>query len=102
MEKLWTTSEVAVCLGIQDADVEQLVHEGHLTGYKLGGQFVRFRPDEVQALKGKVRFRPQAKSHGAHGRSWWEQARDFAYFHDFYVISAVLLAVLVIYLIAST
>lgn len=80
----------------------QLVREGHLTGYKLGGQFVRFRPSEVQALKGKVRFRPNVKPTGAPGPTWWQRARDFAYFHDFYIVSAVLLAVLVLYLLAST
>lgn len=102
MEKLWTTAEVAQFLGIQELDVEQLVREGKLTGYKLGGQFLRFRPDQVEALKGTIRFRSNPTKPPAQGKDpWFQQVRDFLYFYDFYVVSAALLAVLAIYLIAS-
>lgn len=103
MEKLWTASEVARILGITEVDVEQLVREGKLTGYKLGGKFLRFRPQQVEALKGKVRFRAMPKNiRQPEGRVWFNPVGDFLYFYDFYVLSAVLFAVLVIYLIAST
>ena len=102
MEKLWTTHEVAQFLGVTELDVEQLVEQGKLTGYKLGGQFLRFRPEQVQTLKGTLTFRSNA------GKPVWrrtdslsQQVRDFFYFYDFYLVSASFLAVLVIYLIAS-
>lgn len=102
MEKLWTTAEVANFLGINEVDVEELVRQGKLTGYKLGGQFLRFRPDQVEALKGTIRFRPNtAKARPYTQRSWIHQAQEFMYFYDFYVVSAALLAVLVIYLVAA-
>ena len=102
MEKLWTTTEVASYLGITEVDVEQLVRTGVLTGYKLGGEFLRFRPDQVAALKGNVKFRPSAsKSALTLKESWARQLRDFAYFYDFYIISALLLGVLLVYLIAA-
>jgi len=102
MEKLWTTEEVAQHLEIGEADVEALVREGRLTGYKLGGQFLRFRPDQVQALKGKIRFRPSRGTAGTSAVSWWAAAKEFVYFHDFYVVSATLLAVLAVYLIVAS
>lgn len=103
MEKLWTTAEAAAHLGINEVDVEQLVREGQLTGYKLGGKFLRFRPSQVEALKGTIKFRPnpRAKARPPARRSWAGRAREFFYFYDFYVVSAALLAVLVVYLIAS-
>lgn len=102
MEKLWTTAEVAQFLGIEEVDVEQLVRQGQLTGYKLGGQFLRFRPDQVESLKGKVAFRPQRRVGASRRRdSRWNQLRDFIYFYDFYLMAAGLLAVLIIYLIAA-
>ena len=102
MEKLWTTAEVAKFLGINDVDVEQLVQQGKLTGYKLGGKFLRFRPDQVEALKGKLRFRSSTTTAAVHPSDpWLNGFRDFVYFFDFYIISATLLAVLIIYLIAS-
>ena len=103
MEKLWTTAEVAKFLGLADVDVEQLVREGKLTGYKLGGQFLRFRPDQVQVLKSTLRLRQTPhKATAANVREPWPQhLMDVLYFYDFYVVSAALLAVLVVYLIAS-
>ena len=102
MEKLWTASEVAKYLGITEVDVEGLVREGALTGYKLGGEFLRFRPDQVQALKGTIRFRPGSKTPaGARQDSPVNLLRDFVYHYDFYIVSATLLAALVVYLIAS-
>jgi excisionase family DNA binding protein len=102
MEKLWTISEVARALGINDVDVEELVRQGRLTGYQLGGQFLRFRPSEVEALKGKLKFRPnKAKRATARRDPWFSTLKDFVYFYDFYILSATFLAALVIYLIAS-
>ncbi|MBI4340848.1 MAG: helix-turn-helix domain-containing protein [Candidatus Omnitrophica bacterium] len=104
MEKLWTTSEAAQYLGIAEVDVEQLVKEGKLTGYRLGGQFLRFRPSQVEGLKGKIKFRPNVagKGRSAPSAPWAGRAREFVYFYDFYVVSALLLAVLVVYLIAAS
>ena len=102
MEKLWTTAEVARFLGINEVDVERLVREGQIVGYKLGGQFLRFRPDQVASLKDKLRFRQNAQSRAIpRSDTWLGQARDFVYFNDFYVISATLLALLVVYLVLS-
>jgi len=113
MEKLWTTAEVARYLGVSEADVEQLVREGKLTGYKLGGCFLRFQPEQVKALKLRLAPRPQAPvvmtpaypdEHGAgrhEPKRWQEQVRDFVYFHDFYIVSAILLIGVVFYLLSS-
>jgi excisionase family DNA binding protein len=101
MEKLWTTTEVAQFLGIHEDDVEQLVRRGQLTGYKLGGQFLRFRPDQVQALKGTMSFRPTTDKPTPPRERWFQRLRDACYFYDFYLISASLLAVLVLYLVMA-
>ena len=102
MQKLWTVAEVARHLGLQDIDVEQLVKEGKLIGYKLGGQFIRFRPDQVMALKTELRFRPNTGRVAVKtSEGLYQRIREFIYFYDFYVLSVVLLAVLIVYLIAS-
>ena len=101
MEKLWTTAEVAQFLRISEADVSQLVREGTLTGYRLGGKFLRFRPDEVKALQASVT--PQAPGAVATPSrpGWRERLRDFVYFYDFYILSGVLLVGVIVYLLAS-
>ena len=105
MEKLWTTAEAAECLRITEGDVEQLVRQGKLTGYRLGGRFLRFRPDEVKALHGVVSPRAPTSptaSAGPRPRSWQQRLRDTLYFYDFYILSSALLVCLVLYLIASS
>ena len=102
MEKLWTTGEAARCLGIEEIDVEELVKQGKLIGYKLGGRFLRFRPDQVEALKGAVQLqRPIGRPAGASPSTWYTSMREFVYFYDFYLVSATCLVVLVGYLIAA-
>lgn len=100
MEKLWTISEAARFLGIQEEGVEQLVREGLLIGYKLGGQFLRFRPSQVEAVKGTLHTPSQVDRRRGRrsGLGWAERLREFVYFYDFYLVSATLLAAMVIYL----
>ena len=99
MEKLWTATEVAQYLGIGEQDVDQLVLDGRLTGYKLGGQFLRFRPDQVEALKPAIATRALPAAPVA-APTWLDRAKEFVYFNDFYIISAGLLLALVGYLLS--
>ena len=102
MEKLWTIVEVARCLNVTEEDVKQLMRQGQLTGYRLGGQFLRFRPDQVEALKGHVVVRsPASVSPKSASSTWVIRLRDVLYFYDFYLISGGLLAVLFVYLVVS-
>ena len=102
MEKLWTAAEAARYLDINESDGEGMVRDGKLTGYQLGGQYLRFRPDQVKSLKGKVSLRQaRAAAPSEHPESWSQQVREFVYFYDFYLVSAVLMAALVVYLIAA-
>ncbi|MBI3088531.1 MAG: helix-turn-helix domain-containing protein [Candidatus Omnitrophica bacterium] len=106
MEKLWTTAEAAQYLGVTEEDVERLVRSGQLTGHKLGGQFLRFQPDQVKALKPaqlEAASRPSASGPAAAASSpWRERVRDFVYFNDLYLISAGLLVGLVVYLLIAS
>lgn len=103
MEKLWTTTEVAQYLGIGEGEVEQLAQSGQLTGYRLGGKFLRFRPDQVKGLKPQLTMSraPAAGSAAAERIPRLTRVRDFLYFYDLYLVSFTLLAGLVLYLVSS-
>ena len=104
MEKLWTTAEVARYLGLTEQDVDALVQAGRLTGYRLAGQFMRFKPEQVKALKPQIEPRGPAamtQAGAIAAVSWPARAREFFYFYDFYLFSGGLLMVLVGYLIWS-
>ena len=103
MEKLWTTTEVARFLAVPEEDVLRLVKEGRLTGYKLAGQFLRFKPEQVQALKGRTGPIARAQAVAVPlPATWFERVRNFVYFYDFYLLSFLLLTAVVLYLISAT
>ncbi len=102
MEKLWTTAEVARHLQITESEVEQLVRDGTLTGYRLGGKFLRFEPQQVKALKEVFTPDPGRAVGQVHRRNrWLERLRDFIYFYDFYLVSGFLLIGISLYLLSS-
>ena len=107
-EKLLTTTQVAAQLNITEEQVEQLVLEGRLAAYRLGGKYLRFRPDQVERLQGRGTapsaparsFAALSPSTDAHALpyTWGARLRDFVYFNDFYLVS-IALFLLVLYAI---
>ena len=107
-EKLLTTAQAAAQLGITEPEVEQLVLEGRLSAYRLGGKYLRFRPEQVERLaaaraaghvmqptRAIVHADPEADPASMIPYTWGERLRDFLYFNDFYLASvAVFLLVL--------
>lgn len=103
-EKLLTTAQVAALLGMTEPQVEQLVLEGRLAAYRLGGKYLRFRPEQVERLQLRGTAAPAAMPLPAVAQpsaaealpyTWSAHLRDFLYFNDFYLISiALFLAVL--------
>ena len=111
MEKLWTTAEAAQYLGVSEEEVERLVRSGRLAGHRLGGQFLRFNPDDVKTLKllqAETAPKVPPTSVGVGGVAtvpptpWQERVGDFLYFNDLYLISAGLLVGLVMYLLIAS
>ena len=101
-EKLLTVEKVAERLGITAADVERLVAEGRLQAFRLGGQFVRFRARDVEALavrRGRRGARHRRPADPEARPVWREQLREFFYLHDFYLMAALLTILLVAVLI---
>ncbi len=107
-EKLLTTAQVAAQLGLTEPEVEQLVLEGRLAAYRLGGKYLRFRPEQVERLQGRgtgpsaparsvVSATPSSDTRTL-PYTWGERLRDFIYFNDFYLMS-VALFLLVLYAI---
>ncbi len=129
-EKLLNIQEVAKYLGLLEEEVKRLVDIGEIPAYKIGGTFLRFRLEQIQAIKDEVNSlessaekRPQvtvdAKSREAHpytdlereskrrepvsrqyDYTFLERMRDLWYFKDFYVLSLIVIA-LIIYIIVK-
>src|SRR3989338_4818418 len=50
-EKLLTIREVADYLRISEEEVKRLVDVGEIPAYKIGGTFLRFRKEQIDAVK---------------------------------------------------
>ena len=127
-EKLMTIREVAKYLEITEEEVKKLVDDGEIMAYKIGGSFLRFRKEQVDAVKeeideveakepehAKAVHDPKArKTHAIsdlereikrrepavsrYDYTPLERLRDFFYFNDFYIISFVVIAALIYFI----
>ena len=130
-EKLLSIKEVADYLKVSEEEVKRLVDSGEIPAYRIGDTFLRFRKEQIDAIKTDIteieakdpaRLMPSVDPKGrvAHPYTDLERAikrkepatrlydytmaervRDFFYFNDFYILSFVLIAFLM-YLIFKT
>lgn len=92
-EKLLTIREVASYLDVNEKEVIELSEKGIIPAYKVGGVYLRFKKDQIEQYKSKLKGTGHLlESKDAYTSS--EYLRDFFYFYDFYVLSAILVLVL--------
>lgn len=109
MEKLLNINEAAEHLGLSPEEVRKLVDKGKIPAYQIGGVFLRFRKNQIDAVKRSAlrlqsarRVRdiissrqPSLPSNKDY--SFREKLKDFLYFNDFYIISlSIILIILII------
>lgn len=92
-EKLLTIREVAYILGVSEKEVIELAERGDVPAYKVGGVYLRFRKDQIDQYTQTLE---SAKSHPKVVSSSGERLRDFFYFYDFYIISAMVIVALLV------
>ena len=113
-EKLLTLQELSEYLGIKEEKITLLVDEGVISAYKIGGELLRFRKDQIDAIRSEIasritdadrivlsdaRERVRAR-YSPEGRQEQSATNDkisyFIFFNDFYIVSAVLIIALLI------
>ena len=90
-EKLLSTREVSHILGISEKDIIELADANLLPHFKVAGEFLRFRRDDILKVKETIKKKyslPHKKFHRK------ERFRDFIYFNDFYIVSTALIIAL--------
>jgi len=125
-EHLLNIEEVAVYLGVSEDEVKRLVDIGEMPAYKIGDSFLRFRKEQVDAIKSeisdvekadpnRVDIKLDSKGHPTHpftelekdvkrrepevrqyDYTFVERIQDFIYYNDFYIVSAVIIVALLI------
>lgn len=116
-EKLLSIREVAEHLKISEEEVKRLVDIGEIPAYRIGGTFLRFRKEQIDAIRNEIdeveekdpeHAKPVLDERGKpthhltdleqeikkyeptvrkYDYSFVEKIRDFMYFNDFYIFS---------------
>ncbi|MFA5085580.1 MAG: helix-turn-helix domain-containing protein [Candidatus Omnitrophota bacterium] len=125
-EHLLNIKEVAAYLGVSEDEVKRLVDIGEMPAYKIGDSFLRFRKEQVDAVKSeisdvekadpaRVDVKLDAKGRPTHpftdlekdvkrrepsvrqfDYTFAEKIWDFIYYNDFYIISIVIVAAMLL------
>jgi excisionase family DNA binding protein len=114
-EKMLTLRELSDHLGVGEDKVIALVDEGVIIAYRIGGELLRFRKDQIDAIRSeietrlkeagkqevsesrkKARERLKALSEGEIVDTPQDRIADFLYFNDFYILSGALIIILVL------
>jgi excisionase family DNA binding protein len=123
-EKLLTIAEVAQYLKLSEEEVKRLVDIGEIPAYRIGDTFLRFRKEQVDAVREEVfeveekepeHAKPVLDSAGHPTHPYTDMERqtkrkepemrrydytlverigDFFYFNDFYIASFAVIALL--------
>ena len=105
-EGLLNLKEAADLLGLTEEEMKYFVSQGKIPAYKIGGEFLRFKKDQIEALRGRIKIlrhqsvpiekiSPADEAEKKTRYSVWDRIRDFLYFNDFYILAAILIALLV-------
>ena len=95
-EKLLTVREVGEILNITEKDVMDLAESGEVPAYKVGGVYLRFKPDQVMEYKKILRKKPGHQAGGNVSYSFRNKIGDFFYFNDFYIFSIFIVLLIIV------
>ncbi len=87
-----TIREVAVELDITEQEVIDLAEEGKIPAYKIGGAYLRFKPEHIQEAKRMI----PGLQHRKIKVGLVERITDFFYFNDFYILSVLLIILMLL------
>jgi excisionase family DNA binding protein len=102
MEKLLTIREVALVLGIGEKEVIELAEKGIIPAYKVAGVYLRFKKEQVEGLKDKLKDKLVAFGYNLENKNnytFWERVNDFFYFNDFYILSFLILLLMLVFIL---
>ncbi|MDD5072770.1 MAG: helix-turn-helix domain-containing protein [Candidatus Omnitrophica bacterium] len=109
-EKLISLHDAADILELSEEELRRFVAEGKIPAYRIGGEYLRFRKSQVEALRSRIRIlkhqsvpildiRPAQREEKKAGYSIFDRIRDFVYFNDFYILAFILIVLLVAFIL---
>lgn len=108
-EKLMTLRELSEYLKAPEEKLISLVEDKSIPAYKIGGELLRFRKEQIDAMRSEIDSRineakntkrsalvqkTQDPKDPGQGVAFIDSVRDFFYFNDFYIMSAAIAGIL--------
>lgn len=87
--------ETAKYLNLSKDEVKEIARSGEISVYKLGDKYLRFRQDQVVALRKKL-IQTSTAPVLIDKSSLIDRLKDFWYFNNFYIISTAIIVILII------
>ena len=114
-DKLITIEELSLYLHISEEGIEKLVEEGVIPAYKICDSFLRFRQEQIDAIRDEIlkraldygiteEYHPVELTkeiehyHHLPQDNFLDVIKDFIYFNDFYIVSLFLIIGLLIFI----
>lgn len=92
-EKLLTTREASKILRISEKELIDLTKAGKVPHFKIAGEFLRFKKEDVNYLKKEVEEEFNIEKEKVPIK---QRLGDFFYFNDFYILSSIVIAILLV------
>ena len=123
--------EVAAYLGVSEDEVKRLVDIGEMPAYKIGDSFLRFRREQIDAVKQEISdvekkdpdrvevkldaggkpthtytdleksFKTKTPVARQYDYTFAERMQDMIYYNDFYILAGIIIAVLLFIILRS-
>lgn len=90
-EKLLTVRDVSLVLGVSEKEVMDLAESGKIPAYKVGGVYLRFQRQQVEAFRKAAKPSLARDDITPQKYSLMDRVGDFFYFNDFYILSGILI-----------
>jgi excisionase family DNA binding protein len=130
-EHLLNIKQVAEYLGVSEEEVKRLVDIGEIPAYQIGDSFLRFRKEQIDAVKQEIsdvekkdpnRVEVKLDSSGKpthtytdleksmkiktpvarqYDYTFSERIQDTIYYNDFYILAGIIIAVLLFIILRS-
>jgi len=74
--------------------LDNLSKAHQVTAYKIGGIYIRFKVDDLEACRRKG----ITKSSKGYSKNFFDSAKDFFYFNDFYIYSSIAIIIMLYFI----
>lgn len=103
VEHLLNIRETAEYLGLSEKRIKELVDQGKIPAYRIGGAFLRFKKTQLDIIRATLREIAKNSHDGIvvpePGR--FDDIKDFLYYNDFYILSVVVIIIAVVLMLAT-